>query len=432
MPETMSNERRVLLRAYGAELDPHPGREGMDGAVAKAQADRRGDRHAARSWPASSPTRPTPRSTARPPPRRSGPTPTARSTSSSPASAPAARSPASGRSSRRASPACRSSASSRRSPRSSTAAHPGPHKIQGIGANFVPEILDRTVYDEIIDVDAETSVAVARDAAKRRGHPRSASPPAPPSWAALEAGQAPRERRQAHRRDRLRLRRALPRPGARTHDPRTDGASCGLLFTGCARTCRPPATTIRPRAVDSSRIALVYPGLHAIWSYRLAHRMWREPRAAVAGPAALAAGPVAHRYRDPSRRDDRPPVLHRPRHGRGDRRDRRGRRRRDALPRRDAGRPVAARRASATPRSGQRDRRRRAPRCSARCRSATGVQIGANAVVSPTMCRPIRSRPVSPRSCARAPRSSVNRASIRPPTSIRRCTSERLAQRRYT
>ncbi|RYV52388.1 cysteine synthase A [Pengzhenrongella frigida] len=46
---------------------------------------------------------------------------------------------------------------------------PGPHKIQGIGANFVPEILDRTIYDEIIDVDAETSVAVAREAAKREG-----------------------------------------------------------------------------------------------------------------------------------------------------------------------------------------------------------------------------------------------------------------------
>jgi cysteine synthase A len=46
---------------------------------------------------------------------------------------------------------------------------PGPHKIQGIGANFVPEILDRSVYDEIVDVDAETSVAVARDAAKREG-----------------------------------------------------------------------------------------------------------------------------------------------------------------------------------------------------------------------------------------------------------------------
>jgi cysteine synthase A len=46
---------------------------------------------------------------------------------------------------------------------------PGPHKIQGIGANFVPEILDTSVYDEIIDVDAETAVAVARRAAKEEG-----------------------------------------------------------------------------------------------------------------------------------------------------------------------------------------------------------------------------------------------------------------------
>ncbi|UZN04746.1 cysteine synthase A [Cellulomonas sp. S1-8] len=46
---------------------------------------------------------------------------------------------------------------------------PGPHKIQGIGANFVPEILDTSVYDEVIDVDAETAVAVARRAAREEG-----------------------------------------------------------------------------------------------------------------------------------------------------------------------------------------------------------------------------------------------------------------------
>jgi cysteine synthase A len=46
---------------------------------------------------------------------------------------------------------------------------PGPHKIQGIGANFVPEILDTGVYDEIIDVDADTAVTVARRAAKEEG-----------------------------------------------------------------------------------------------------------------------------------------------------------------------------------------------------------------------------------------------------------------------
>ena len=44
---------------------------------------------------------------------------------------------------------------------------PGPHKIQGIGANFVPEILDRAVYDEVIDVDAETSVDLAPAAPPR-------------------------------------------------------------------------------------------------------------------------------------------------------------------------------------------------------------------------------------------------------------------------
>jgi cysteine synthase A len=46
---------------------------------------------------------------------------------------------------------------------------PGPHKIQGIGANFVPEILDTSVYDEIIDVDADTAVATARRAATEEG-----------------------------------------------------------------------------------------------------------------------------------------------------------------------------------------------------------------------------------------------------------------------
>jgi len=46
---------------------------------------------------------------------------------------------------------------------------PGPHKIQGIGANFVPEILNTKIYDEIIDVDSETAVATARAAARREG-----------------------------------------------------------------------------------------------------------------------------------------------------------------------------------------------------------------------------------------------------------------------
>ena len=46
---------------------------------------------------------------------------------------------------------------------------PGPHKIQGIGANFVPEILDTDVYDEVIDINAGTAVEWARKAATQEG-----------------------------------------------------------------------------------------------------------------------------------------------------------------------------------------------------------------------------------------------------------------------
>ncbi len=46
---------------------------------------------------------------------------------------------------------------------------PGPHKIQGIGANFVPEILDTSVYDEVIDINAGTAVEWARKAATQEG-----------------------------------------------------------------------------------------------------------------------------------------------------------------------------------------------------------------------------------------------------------------------
>jgi cysteine synthase A len=46
---------------------------------------------------------------------------------------------------------------------------PGPHKIQGIGAGFVPEVLDRELIDEVITVDDETALAGARAAAEREG-----------------------------------------------------------------------------------------------------------------------------------------------------------------------------------------------------------------------------------------------------------------------
>ena len=45
----------------------------------------------------------------------------------------------------------------------------GPHKIQGLGANFVPDVLDRDIYDEIIDVTLAESLDTARKLASQEG-----------------------------------------------------------------------------------------------------------------------------------------------------------------------------------------------------------------------------------------------------------------------
>jgi cysteine synthase A len=46
---------------------------------------------------------------------------------------------------------------------------PGPHKIQGIGAGFVPEVLDRSVIDEVVGVEDDAALDCARAAAEREG-----------------------------------------------------------------------------------------------------------------------------------------------------------------------------------------------------------------------------------------------------------------------
>ncbi|HTW35647.1 MAG TPA: cysteine synthase A [Rhizomicrobium sp.] len=67
---------------------------------------------------------------------------------------------------------------------------PGPHKIQGIGAGFVPSILDRKVIDEIITVSNETAFETARKVARLEGIPVGISSGAAIA-AALEVGARP-------------------------------------------------------------------------------------------------------------------------------------------------------------------------------------------------------------------------------------------------
>jgi cysteine synthase A len=67
---------------------------------------------------------------------------------------------------------------------------PGPHKIQGIGAGFVPDILDTGLIDEILPIANETAIAMARRAAQVEGLPCGISSGAAIA-AALEVGARP-------------------------------------------------------------------------------------------------------------------------------------------------------------------------------------------------------------------------------------------------
>ncbi|MFD6054911.1 cysteine synthase A [Agromyces sp. NPDC060279] len=167
MPETMSAERKALLKAYGAELVLTPGSEGMRGAVAKAeeiaastpgailarQFENEANVEIHRKTTAEEVwadtdggvdifvsgigTGGTLTGTGQVLKERK---PEVKIVGVEPAESPIL-----------------------------NGGEPGPHKIQGIGANFVPAVLDREIYDEIIDVNIDQAVATARRLGQEEG-----------------------------------------------------------------------------------------------------------------------------------------------------------------------------------------------------------------------------------------------------------------------
>lgn len=167
MPETMSGERRAMLRAYGAELELTPGMEGMSGAIQRAQqivnstpntymlqqfrnpanAKVHRETTALEIWEdtdgqvdiivAGVGTGGTITGVAEVIKARK---PNSKAIAVEPANSPVL-----------------------------SGGRPGPHKIQGIGAGFIPQVLKIKLIDEVITVTDEDAIAYSRRLAKEEG-----------------------------------------------------------------------------------------------------------------------------------------------------------------------------------------------------------------------------------------------------------------------
>ena len=167
MPETMSKERRTLLRAYGAELVLTPGPGGMKGAVDEAEkiaAEREGA-VLARQFANQANVEIHRRTTAE----------EIWNDTDGAVDAVVAGIGTGGTITgvgqvlKERKPEVFLLAVEPKESPILNGGQPGPHKIQGIGANFVPEILDTEIYDEVADVDIDTAVTWARRAATEEG-----------------------------------------------------------------------------------------------------------------------------------------------------------------------------------------------------------------------------------------------------------------------
>jgi cysteine synthase A len=167
MPETMSTERRVMLRAFGADIVLTPGSEGMRGAVEKAQEIVANTENSIWAQQFANEANPEIHRTTTAEEIWSdtdgkvdifvagigtGGTVTGV-----------------GQVLKERNPDVQIVAIEPKDSAILNGGAPGPHKIQGIGANFIPEILDTNVYDEVLDATLEDSVRVARELGVKEG-----------------------------------------------------------------------------------------------------------------------------------------------------------------------------------------------------------------------------------------------------------------------
>ncbi len=167
MPETMSTERRILLRAYGAELVLTPGSEGMAGAIAKAEELAKSDERYFMPQQFENPANPAVHAVT-----------TAEEIWKDTngkidifVSGVGTGGTISGvaQTIKERKPAVQFVAVEPSASPVLSGGHKGPHPIQGIGAGFIPPVLDTGLIDEVVTVENEDALTLARRLAAEEG-----------------------------------------------------------------------------------------------------------------------------------------------------------------------------------------------------------------------------------------------------------------------
>lgn len=170
MPETMSIERRNLLRAYGAELVLTPGSEGMNGAVRKAEelASENASYFMPQQFKNQANVK-VHRETTGPEIVEAINSLDGKLDAFIAGIGTGGTISGAGEVLKQSFPGVKVYAVEPAASPILSGGTPGPHKIQGIGANFVPDILNREIYDGVITVENEEAFEYARRAAKEEG-----------------------------------------------------------------------------------------------------------------------------------------------------------------------------------------------------------------------------------------------------------------------